>query len=361
VLPRDVFDHCPLVLRGGRWDWGPKPFRFNNFWLSNSNFKGVVEEWRRDGVNGWMSFVLKTNLKNLKLRLREWNRAEYSGMEERVERLVDDIKELDEKGEEVGLEKEEITRKKSKFSDLWKILRARDASTVQQSRARWMKDGDANSKYFHSCIKRRSSLNLMKALKVGDGWAVSPFDVRKAVVDYFTNHFSSPLCDRPTLDGVPFPSLSEDENMCLIAPFSLLEIETVVKDSDGDKSLGPDGYNFTFIKEFWYLIKDDVRIMFDQFHANGILPRGMLAFFVTLILKVSSPVEIKDYRPISLLGCLYKLLAKVLARRMARVMTSIISSNQSGFLKGRNLVDGVMVINELVDYAKKNKKTMFDS
>ena len=33
VLPRDVSDHCSLVLRNGGWDWGPKPFRFNNFWL----------------------------------------------------------------------------------------------------------------------------------------------------------------------------------------------------------------------------------------------------------------------------------------------------------------------------------------
>ncbi|XP_024626859.1 uncharacterized protein [Medicago truncatula] len=136
----------------------------------------------------------------------------------------------------------------------------------------------------------------MKALKVGDGWAVSPFDVRKAVVDYFMIHVSSLLCDRPKLDGVPFPSLSEDENLRLIAPFSLLEIEAVVKDSDGDKSPGPD---------------DEVRIMFDQFHANGALPIGMLAFFVTLIPKVSSLLELKDNRPISLLGCLYKLLAKV--------------------------------------------------
>jgi len=76
---------------------------------------------------------------------------------------------------------------------------------------------------------------------------------------------------------------------------------------------------------------------------------------------VSSPTELKDYRSISLLGCLYKLLAKVLARRMARVMSSIISSNQSRFLKGRNLVDGVMFINELVDYAKKAKKNNVSS
>jgi len=280
VLPRYVYDHFLLVLRGGGWDWGPKPFRFNNFWLSNPNFKGVVEEeWRKESANGWMSFVLKTKLKNFKLRLKKWNRAKYGGMEERVERLVDDIKELDEKDEEVGLEKEEIASRKSKFCDLWKILRVRDASIVQRSRARWMKEGDANSKYFHSCIKRRSSSTSMKALKVGDGWAVSPSDVRKEVVDYFTNHVSSQLRDRSKGDGVPFPSLSDEENYRLIVPFTLLEIEAVVKDSDGDKSPGPDGFNFAFIKEFWYLIKDEVRIMFDQFHANGTLARGMLPFF----------------------------------------------------------------------------------
>jgi len=44
VLPRDVSDHCPLILKYGEWDWGPKLFRFNNFWLENSKFKGVVEE-----------------------------------------------------------------------------------------------------------------------------------------------------------------------------------------------------------------------------------------------------------------------------------------------------------------------------
>lgn len=120
-------------------------------------------------MNGWMSFVLKSKLKSLKLRLKEWNREEYGGMEERVERLVGDIKELDDKGEEVGLEEEVIASRKAKFGDLWRILKARDASIVQRSRARWMKEGDVNSKYFHSCIKRRSSSNSMKALKVGDG------------------------------------------------------------------------------------------------------------------------------------------------------------------------------------------------
>ena len=63
----------------------------------------------------------------------------------------------------------------------------------------------------------------------------------------------------------------------------------------------------------------------------------------------------KDFRPIALLGSLYKILAKVLARRLADTMNSIISSSQSAFLKGRNLVDGVVVVNEIVDFARKAK------
>ncbi|XP_024630578.1 uncharacterized protein [Medicago truncatula] len=102
--------------------------------------------------------------------------------------------------------------------------------------------------------------------------------------------------------------------------------------------------------------KDEVRIIFDQFHANEMLPKSMLAYFVALIPKASSPLELKDYRPIYLVGSLYKLLAKVLARRLTGVMSSVISPTQSAFLKGRNLVDGVLVVNELVDYAKITKK-----
>jgi len=128
-----------------------------------------------------------------------------------------------------------------------------------------------------------------------------------------------------------------------------------VKESDGNKSLGPDGFNLAFFKRFWYLLKDEVIMFFDQFHTNEIIPKSLLAYFVTLIPKISSPMSLKDYRLISLLGSLYKVLAKVLARRLGKVMDSIISLSQSAFVKGRNLVDGVLVEKEMVGFAKKTK------
>jgi hypothetical protein len=52
----------------------------------------------------------------------------------------------------------------------------------------------------------------------------------------------------------------------------------------------------------------------------------MLSYFVTLIPKVNSPFSLGDFRPISLLGSLYKLIAKVLASRLAKVMNSLIAT-----------------------------------
>jgi hypothetical protein len=60
-----------------------------------------------------------------------------------------------------------------------------------------------------------------------------------------------------------------------------------------------------------------------------------------------------DFRPISLLGCWYKLIAKVLGGRLAKAMHLLIASNQSAFIKGRSLVDSVLVVNEVVNFAKR--------
>jgi hypothetical protein len=96
--------------------------------------------------------------------------------------------------------------------------------------------------------------------------------------------------------------------------------------------------------------------MFDQFFFSATLPRSFSSYFITLIPKVPSPTRIEDFRPISLLGSLYKLVAKVLAGRLASVMDKLISFNQSAFIKGRQLVDGVVAVNEIIDVARKSRK-----
>jgi hypothetical protein len=84
------------------------------------------------------------------------------------------------------------------------------------------------------------------------------------------------------------------------------------------------------------------------------LPKCFSFYFVTLIPKVNSPFTLGDFRPISLLGFLFKIIAKVLTARLASVIDSLVASTQSAFIKGGLLVDGVVVINKVVDLARRN-------
>lgn len=69
---------------------------------------------------------------------------------------------------------------------------------------------------------------------------------------------------------------------------------------------------------------------------------------------------IADYRPISLIGCLCKIYSKVLANRLKKVVSYVVGSEQSGFIADRYILEGPLMINEILRWLKKNKsKAMF--
>ncbi|KAK2449806.1 hypothetical protein QL285_008962 [Trifolium repens] len=357
VLERDVADHCPLLLKYNSDDWGPKPFRFNIFWLQHREFKELVKvEWVASNDVGWMASILRERLKALKGAIKEWSVKTFGEADKRKKLLIKNIMEFDVKSEGVGLDDVEVVERKKLFEELWLLLKNLDALTFQRARSKWLKEGDSNSRFFHNCIQARKRRNDVKALRTPSGWVEGPTLVRNEVVAYFKDHFNDDGWQRPTLDGIMFPQLPVEKVEELTAIFSLEEITEVVTSCDGNKSPGPDGFNFAFIKEFWDLLKGDVRIMFDQFHGNSCLPKSLCSYFLTLIPKVSSPQALGDFSPISLLGCLYKLVAKVLVSRLAKVVDLLIPNTQSAFIKGRQLVDGVVVVSEVIDFAKRSGK-----
>jgi len=171
-----------------------------------------------------MGVILKNKLKALKEEIRVWNKIEYGDVNTKVDKLIVEIAELDVHGEIGLLSSEDVEVRKKKFEAMWRLLRSKDASIFQRSKSKWLKEGDANFTYFHRCVKARAIRNSLKAINVDGVWVESPTDVRQAVVDYFRNHVAKSYWERPTLDGVDFAMLSEEDNMELIAPFSLLEI-----------------------------------------------------------------------------------------------------------------------------------------
>ncbi|MCI31436.1 cysteine-rich receptor-like protein kinase, partial [Trifolium medium] len=124
------------------------------------------------------------------------------------------------------------------------------------------------------------------------------------------------------------------------------------------KSPGPNGINFGFIKEFWAELQDDVMRFISEFHQNGKLTKGLNSTFIVLIPKIDSHQRLNDFRPILLVGCLYKILVKVLANRLLLVIGSVIFESQTTFVKDRQILGGILIANEVVNVARKSKKEL---
>lgn len=123
-----------------------------------------------------------------------------------------------------------------------------------------------------------------------------------------------------------------------------------------DKCQGLDGFSFQFYRSFWDLLQEDFVNLFADFHKNSKLVRGLNSSFITLILKCLNPTAIEEFRPIFLISGVYKVVAKVLSKWLAKVLSRVIAPNQSAFIGDRNILDGVVVTNEIVDEVRKQKK-----
>ncbi|XP_057809051.1 uncharacterized protein LOC131023524 [Salvia miltiorrhiza] len=100
----------------------------------------------------------------------------------------------------------------------------------------------------------------------------------------------------------------------------------------------------------------DLLQVMKEFHTHGRIPRGGNSSFIVLIPKKEEACSLDEFRPISLITSLYKVMAKILANRLRLVMDSIVSDNQSAFIGGRFILDGVVILNEAIAEAKKRGK-----
>ena len=132
---------------------------------------------------------------------------------------------------------------------------------------------------------------------------------------------------RPIVDGLDFASLDKSDMLSLEREFDREEIITALPEAEGDKAPGPDGFTIAFFQKCWGVIEEEVMAFFADFHSHCIFEKFLNATFLCLIPKKIKAINIKDFRPISLVGSLCKLLSKVLASRLCRVLDKLISNS----------------------------------
>ena len=94
-----------------------------------------------------------------------------------------------------------------------------------------------------------------------------------------------------------------------------------------DKAPGPDGFNGMFLKKCWHIIKEDVYQLCNDFFSGTVSLQAINNSFITLVPKNSNPVTPNDFRPISLLNSILKLITKLMADRLQALIIPLIHIN----------------------------------
>lgn len=114
-----------------------------------------------------------------------------------------------------------------------------------------------------------------------------------------------------------------------------------------DKAPEPDGCIFKFLRASWGIVGSESLEFFKEFHKRG-LEQRIEKLFSGLIPEKEGASKLSHYRPISLVRCIYKLLAKVLVVRPRTVTGEVIGESEGAFIEGMQILDGIMIANELV-------------
>ena len=146
------------------------------------------------------------------------------------------------------------------------------------------------------------------------------FEVTNQVVQFYKNLYKETEQWRPFVEGLEFDRIGNMERLWLERKFERDEILQVVSDLDENKAPGPDEFTMAFYHHCWRVLEKDVLAVFEEFFQRCKFEKSLNATFIALIPKRNDASNIRDFRPISLVGSVYKILAKVLANRLRMVL-----------------------------------------
>nr|GEW90316.1 putative RNA-directed DNA polymerase, eukaryota, reverse transcriptase zinc-binding domain protein [Tanacetum cinerariifolium] len=317
-LERHLSDHRPILLCEVLSDFGPIPLWFYHSWFNLEGFDAVVEK-------AWCSFShtdanrmirFKKKLQDLKVIIRGWVKNSRAGMNGDLISIKEELCAID-KEVDGGVVLDYILLRRMELQhNLHDFNQLAANDSFQKSKVKWAIEGDENSKFFHVIINRKRS------------------------------HF--------VIRGVFDKASNLERNV------SHDEIRSAIWGCRENKSPGSDGYSFEFLKKYWNFVGPDICEAVGYFFKTSLFYKGCNSSFVALILKVTDAKLDNDFRPISLIGCVSKVVTKILANRLSLVIADLVSNTQSAFVANRHILDGPFILNEILHWCKrKNKQVMF--
>ena len=320
------------------------------------NFQNLLEEsWNKPTAQSDTAMTLSAKYKRLRKTLKE-KQASLSNLKNVIQNVKNIIQFIDVLEEFRDLSLPEWNFRAILKEKLHFLLEQQRGYWKQRSKVKWVKLGDATTKFFHANAAIKMRANLIRQIEKEDGSLITAHkDKEQLLWEEYKERLGKAEPIRFGFD--PFELLEAREDLAFLEQaFSIQEIETTIKSFPNDKSPGPDGFTNEFLKRSWGVIKEDIFRFCSSFFQNDVCLRSINTSYITLIPKVDAPRFVIDFRPISLLNSSLKLVKKMMANRLQLVITKLVHKNQYGFIRNRTIQDCLAWAYEYLHLCHHSKK-----
>lgn len=153
-------------------------------------------------------------------------------------------------------------------------------------------------------------------------------------------------------------TVTAEHNLELLKPLTIEEVSTAVKQLPAGKAPGVDSIQAEFYQEVWEDIETDIFNFVSEAIDQAQISEDLNISKIALLPISEDRSRIQNYRPISLLNTIYKVVAKVYANRMKPLLHYWILPSQTGFVPNRCILDNVFLAFEAIEWALENKQDL---
>ena len=143
----------------------------------------------------------------------------------------------------------------------------------------------SNTKFFHKMANSRRRFNHLSFLEVDGVIYEEESEMAAQIVQFYKNLYQETEEWRHFVEGLEFDQIDGLERGWLERRFEKEEILLAVKELEGDKAPGLDGFSMAFVHHCWRVVERDVLAVFEEFYHHSKFEKSLNATFIALIPK----------------------------------------------------------------------------